>query len=90
MDPTKESVFWRRNLWLKAGSKINIPELKYAGDYELWLRFFRFAKLYSVETIFAVSADSEQKISFHWIKWIRMCIGKLIWSPISLRTPARR
>jgi hypothetical protein len=48
----QESVFWRRNLWLKAGSKIN-TELKYAGDYELWLRFFRFAKLYSVETVFA-------------------------------------
>lgn len=48
----QESVFWRRNLWLKAGSKIN-TELKYAGDYELWLRFFRFAKLYSVETLLA-------------------------------------
>jgi len=48
----QESVFWRRRLWLKAGSRIN-TELKYAGDYELWLRFFRFAKLYSVETVFA-------------------------------------
>lgn len=48
----QESVFWKRSLWLKAGSKIN-TSLKYAGDYELWLRFFRFAKLYSVETVFA-------------------------------------
>jgi len=48
----QESVFWRRNLWLKAGGKIN-TDLRYAGDYELWLRFFRFAKLYSTETIFA-------------------------------------
>lgn len=48
----QESVFWRRNLWVKAGGKIN-TSLKLAGDYELWLRFFRFAKLYSVETIFA-------------------------------------
>jgi len=48
----QESVMWRRRLWLKAGSRIN-TELKYAGDYELWLRFFRFAKLYSAETIFA-------------------------------------
>jgi len=48
----QESIFWRRNLWLKVGGKIN-TSLNYAGDYELWLRFFRFAKLYSTETIFA-------------------------------------
>ncbi len=48
----QESIFWRRPLWLKAGGKIN-TELKYAGDYELWLRFFKFAKLYSAETVFA-------------------------------------
>lgn len=48
----QESVFWRRRLWLKAGGKIN-TNLKYAGDYELWLRFFRYAKLYSTDTLFA-------------------------------------
>ena len=48
----QESIFWRRRLWLKAGGKIN-TDLKYAGDYELWLRFFRFAKLYSADTVFA-------------------------------------
>lgn len=41
----QESVFWRRSLWEKAGSKIN-AELKYAGDLELWLRFFRHEKLF--------------------------------------------
>ncbi|MEO8210929.1 MAG: glycosyltransferase family 2 protein [bacterium] len=48
----QESIFWRRSLWLKAGSKIN-ANLKLAGDYELWLRFFSHAKLYSTQTIFA-------------------------------------
>ncbi len=48
----QESVFWRKNLWLKSGAYIN-TNLRYAGDYELWLRFFRFAKLYSAETVFA-------------------------------------
>lgn len=48
----QESIFWRRSLWLKAGSRIN-SNLKLAGDYELWLRFFRFAQLYSTPTIFA-------------------------------------
>jgi glycosyltransferase involved in cell wall biosynthesis len=47
----QESVFWRRSLWTMAGSRIN-SNLKLAGDYELWLRFFRFAKLYTVDTIF--------------------------------------
>ncbi|MBV6478469.1 MAG: hypothetical protein HGGPFJEG_01224 [Ignavibacteria bacterium] len=48
----QESVFWKRSLWNKAGSKIN-TSLKLAGDYELWLRFFRFAKLYCCDTVFA-------------------------------------
>lgn len=48
----QESIFWRKKLWLKAGGKIDTT-LKYAGDYELWFRFFRFARLYSVETVFA-------------------------------------
>lgn len=47
----QESVFWRRNLWIKAGSRIN-RDLKLAGDYELWLRFFKFAKLHTVDTVF--------------------------------------
>ena len=47
----QESVFWRRNLWIKAGSRIN-SKLKLAGDYELWLRFFQFAKLHTVDTVF--------------------------------------
>jgi glycosyltransferase involved in cell wall biosynthesis len=41
----QESVFWRRSLWETSGSKIDVS-LKYAGDLELWLRFFRHEKLY--------------------------------------------
>lgn len=41
----QESVFWRRSLWVKAGSQL-ATEMKYAGDLELWLRFFRYEKLY--------------------------------------------
>lgn len=46
----QESVFWRRSLWDKAGSKIEYT-LKYAGDFELWNRFFRFEKLYVTTAI---------------------------------------
>jgi glycosyltransferase involved in cell wall biosynthesis len=41
----QESCFFRRTLWDKAGSYID-KTLNYAGDFELWLRFFRFEKLY--------------------------------------------
>jgi glycosyltransferase involved in cell wall biosynthesis len=41
----QESIFWRRNLWEKSGEKMAV-EMKYAGDLELWLRFFRFDRLY--------------------------------------------
>lgn len=46
----QESVFWRRNLWENSGAKINTA-LKYAGDLELWTRFFRFEKLYTVRAL---------------------------------------
>jgi glycosyltransferase involved in cell wall biosynthesis len=41
----QESVFWRRSLWEKAGGFVD-THIRYAGDYELWLRFFRYGKLY--------------------------------------------
>lgn len=48
----QESTFWKRELWEKAGSKMNTG-LKYAADMELWLRFFRHAKLYSTTATLA-------------------------------------
>ncbi len=46
----QESVFWRRRLWEKAGSCVQ-PDLSYAGDFELWTRFFRHARLISVDAL---------------------------------------
>lgn len=46
----QESCFWRSSLWEKAGAKLD-TSLKYAGDYELWLRFFDHAPLHSVRTV---------------------------------------
>lgn len=43
----QESVFWRRELWNKAGAKID-NGFKLAGDFNLWMRFFNFSKLYSL------------------------------------------
>lgn len=40
----QESSFWRRSLYDKVGG-IN-PILRYAGDFDLWIRFTRFEKMY--------------------------------------------
>ena len=42
----QDSVFWRKELWQKAGP-IN-SELKLAGDYYLWVNMARYAPLYSL------------------------------------------
>lgn len=41
----QESVFWRRSLWDRVGASLN-TKLKYAGDFDLWFRFFQNDKLY--------------------------------------------
>jgi glycosyltransferase involved in cell wall biosynthesis len=42
----QESTFWHRDLWNATGAFIS-TEYKYAGDMELWNRFFRYEKLYT-------------------------------------------
>lgn len=46
----QESCFWRRTLWNKVGAKLN-GNLKYAGDFDLWLRFFRYDRLFVVNAL---------------------------------------
>jgi glycosyltransferase involved in cell wall biosynthesis len=46
----QESIFWRRSLWEKAGSTLDLTN-KFAADFELWCRFFKYSKLNSVETV---------------------------------------
>jgi glycosyltransferase involved in cell wall biosynthesis len=46
----QESVFWRRCLWEKAGGSLN-TELKYAGDFDLWMRFFRHSQLHITNSL---------------------------------------
>lgn len=45
----QESTFWRKSLWEKAqGFSL---DYQYAGDFELWMRFFNYAELYRISTI---------------------------------------
>lgn len=46
----QENIVWRRQLWNKAGSYIN-TNYKLAGDFELWMRFFRHEKLYVTDAL---------------------------------------
>lgn len=46
----QEGTFWRRRLWERAGSELSL-EYSLANDFDLWTRFFRYATLYSVDTI---------------------------------------
>jgi len=48
----QESTFWRRSLWERAGGTMR-HDLDLAGDLELWMRFFRYALLYSANTFIA-------------------------------------
>jgi hypothetical protein len=46
----QESTFWRRSLWERAGGRVD-DSRRSASDFELWVRFFRFAKLYPVDAL---------------------------------------
>jgi glycosyltransferase involved in cell wall biosynthesis len=46
----QESTFWRRSLWEKAGGRVD-DSRRIAADFELWVRFFRHAQLYTVDAL---------------------------------------
>jgi len=48
----QESTFWTKALWQKAGGQVSL-QYKYAGDFELWNRFFDHAELYLTDTLLA-------------------------------------
>lgn len=48
----QESTFWRRELWVKAGSRVN-TDYKLAIDTELWCRFFLHEQLFTAPYILA-------------------------------------
>lgn len=48
----QESIFWRRSLWDEVGGKLD-TNMRYACDFELWLRFFQKAPLCYANTILA-------------------------------------
>lgn len=66
----QESTFWKRSLWDTSGGMMD-NSLKYAGDFDLWLRFFQKTDLYSVQTLIGgFRKHHEQKTSFAMQKYI--------------------
>lgn len=55
----QESTYWRRNLWNKVGATLN-TKMKFAGDYDLWMRFFLYADLYTLTTLVGGFRNSSQ------------------------------
>jgi len=69
----QESTVWRRTLWNKTnGLNIN---LKYAGDFALWLTFFRYAKLYRTNALIGGFRQwSDQQLSHNGLdKYEKEC-----------------
>lgn len=66
----QESTFWRRSLWERAGGYTD-ASLKFAGDFELWTRFYQHAELYGVAAILGgFRKHAAQKTSHHFKEYI--------------------
>ena len=46
----RDTTFWRRSLWERAGGAL-ATEYGLAGEFDLFVRFFRHARLYSVDAL---------------------------------------
>ena len=69
----QESTFWKRSLWEKAGATLG--KYRLADDFELWLRFSRYALLYTVNAYLAgFRCRSENQISLnHFSEYLAEC-----------------
>jgi glycosyltransferase involved in cell wall biosynthesis len=58
----QESTYWRRGLWQRAGGYVH-EGFRAEGDFELWVRFFRHAQLYSVDALIGGYRAHENALS---------------------------
>ena len=69
----QESTYWRRSLWEKAGAHVDASR-RSAGDFELWVRYFRHAPLYCVDALiggFRNHPDSDSLVDL--VKFNAIC-----------------
>lgn len=58
----QESTVWRRSLWEKAGGKFN-TNCRYAGDLELWSRFFLYSNLVTCDAFIGAFRFRQNQLS---------------------------
>ncbi len=70
----QESTFWRRSLWERAGSQLS-TEYKFAGDFELWIRFFKYEKLHLTSEVLGAfrKRDHGQMSTNNYDKYLKEC-----------------
>jgi len=76
----QESTFWRRKLWEDAGGTID-RKLKFAGDFNLWLRFFKYEKIYVAPILigaFRMRRTGQKSVDnlVDYLTEVRMCYRK--------------
>ncbi|NNE35879.1 MAG: hypothetical protein HKN13_11605 [Rhodothermales bacterium] len=59
----QESTYWRRSLWDRAGGALD-ENLKTSLDFELWIRFFRYAQLYNLNGLVGAFRLHDDQRSF--------------------------
>jgi glycosyltransferase involved in cell wall biosynthesis len=83
----QESTFWRRSLWEKAGGELNAA-YRDVGDFDLWVRFFRHARRYSVDALIggyrfhpdAISATDMERYNERCDKIIESELKSIPWA----------
>lgn len=81
----QESTYWRRSLWERAGAYIS-TEYRFAGDFELWMRFFQHEKLHNVNAClgaFRTSANGQASVE-HFTSYVNETEAILAKFPLSL------
>jgi hypothetical protein len=84
----QESTFWRRSLWERAGASLS-EAYKDVGDVDLWVRFFRPARLYPIDALIGDWRDHPDSISHSDLESYNQNLKAVIESDIR-RTPECR
>ncbi len=83
-----ESTFWRKTLWDKAGGFFD-ENLRYAGDFDLWIRFFHLTGLHITEALIGgfrqrsgnqMSTDNMDK----YIAEVNAILEKQVWDDTTI------
>lgn len=73
----QESTFWRRSLWERAGAHVD-DSLEYAGDFELWARFWNHTELWGVGVpLGGFRVHRSQKTALHGEEYQKEAIAVL-------------